>query len=286
MTSSSATATLARELAQLSAQEMLSALGASQAPRPLRRGLALALFAVSRRLGSTLATFDLSVNELGLPEAARRALEHFRVGHRHTGDAVGPGPSLVLANHPGAYDALALMSAIGRTDLAIVAADRAFLRALPGLARHLLFVGETPSQRASALKRALSWLRRGGALLHFPAGCIEPDADFEAPAADLLRPWQPGVSSLVRALERVDGTLHVAGVRGVHSPRAKGLFLNRWAERRGVSTLSPLIQMVAGLDDVATRVCIVEVARPSSSSPVGEQEAQLRRALVSAIRRA
>jgi hypothetical protein len=288
MTVSSRTSLLAGELSELSAAEMVSALGADRAPRLLRRGLSMALLAMSRRLGRTLAELDGAVAERGLPSAAEQALRRFGVRHRQSGDAVAPGPCLVLANHPGAYDALALMSAIGRADLAILAADRTFLRALPGLAPHLLFVGEAALPRASALKRALSWLRKGGALLHFPAGCIEPDADFEAPGSPLLGAWQPGVAALVRALARVDGRLYLAGVRGVHSPRAKRLMLNRWAERRGITTLAPLLHIVGRLDDVTTRVHSVELANPRRLEAIAPsaQEALLRSELVSAILRA
>jgi hypothetical protein len=274
-----------RELSRLSASEMVDALGAAGAPPVLRRGLAMACYGISRRLGSTLADFDASIVELGLPMAAEQALRSFGVTRGQSGDTVGDGPCLVLANHPGAYDAFALMSAIGRKDLAILAADRRFLRALPGLSRHLLFVSEAAGARASVLKRALSWLRGGGAILHFPAGRIEPDADFERPGAPLLAAWQPGVSALTRALSQVDGQLYLAGVRGVHSPRAKRLLVNRWAEERGVTTLAPLLQMVLRLGDVTTRVELQLVPRFEATS-ASEQEAVLRSQLTSAILRA
>lgn len=275
-------AQLACELAQLSASEMVSALGARRAPRLLQRGLSLPLLALSRRLGHTLAELDLAVDEVGLPAAAAQALQRFGVTIRASGGVAGGSPCLVLANHPGAYDALALMSAIGRSDLAILAADRTFLRALPRLSRHLLFVGDAAQPRALTLKRGLSWLRRGGALLHFPAGQIEPDADFEPRREGLLAGWKPGVSALVRATLEAQGKVFVAGVRGVHSPRAKRLWLNRWAERRGVTTLSPLLQMVARLRDVTARVRSVEVAGLASEPPQ-RREALLRDALRVAI---
>jgi hypothetical protein len=196
-----------------------------------------------------------------------------------SGEEPGSGPCLVLANHPGAYDALSLMRALGRRDLLILAADREFLRALSGLSAHLVFVGEAPSERARALKRSLVWLRRGGTLLHFPAGMVEPDADFVPPHVPLLEPWQPGVSVLVKACESVSGRVLVAGVRGVHSPRAKRLLINRLAEKRGISTLSPLVQLVGRLRDVKARVRLHAVAG-------SRDELALRAALISAMSRA
>jgi hypothetical protein len=219
------------------------------------------------------------VPALGLPAAASRALQRFGVTAEASGADVGTGPCLILANHPGAYDALSLMRAIARRDLLILAADREFLRALAGLAPHLALVGEAASERARALKTSLGWLRRGGALLHFPAGRIEPDADFEPDPSRWLEPWQPGVSALVAACGRCQGRVLVAGVRGVHSARAKRLLLNKLAERRGITTLSPLVQIVGGLRDVRARVRLEAAAQ-------GVSESELRRALVSAIGRA
>lgn len=277
---------LARELATLSASEMVAALGVRRGPAFLRKGLALPFYVASRTLGHTLAQLDHDVAARGLPAAAQRALHSFGVA-LHTGGASAlEGPRLVLANHPGAYDALALMSALGRRDLLILAADRGFLRALPRLSAHFLFVGESAAQRAGSLKRAVTHLRRGGALLHFPAGQIEPDADFEPEAASWLKPWQPGVHALVEACGKADGRVLVAGVRGVHSPRAKRWRLNRAAEQRGITTLSPLLQMVGKLRDVTTRVCCLEAGSADGwrNLAADQQQSQLRAALTSAIR--
>jgi hypothetical protein len=146
-------------------------------------------------------------------------------------------------------------------------------------------VGDSAGARASALKRAVSHLRAGGTVLHFPAGRIEPDADFEPNGARLLESWQPGVTTLVRACLRRGGRVAVAGVRGVHSPRAKRWLVNRWAERRGITTLSPLLQILGGLRDVVTRVHCAEIsvdAVAADDAVVG----QLRASLLSAILRA
>jgi hypothetical protein len=276
---------LAHELATLSADEMVTALGVRGGPALLRRGLELPFRLASRRLGETLAELDAAVVAQDLPRAAAHSLRRFGVALCESGAKVTTGPVLVLANHPGAYDALSLMSALGRADLLILAADRGFLRALPGLSRHFSFVGESSAARAGALKRALSCLRRGGAVLHFPAGEIEPDADFEPDAARWLKPWQPGVSALLGACARVDGRVLAAGVRGVHSPWAKRFVLNRLAEARGITTLSPLLQMVGGLRDVAARVHLAEVSSAKQLCQRGpkERQAELRAALLTAI---
>jgi 1-acyl-sn-glycerol-3-phosphate acyltransferase len=276
---------LADELARISAAEMVAALGVRGAPSWVRRGLSLPFLVASQPLGSTLAAFDSAVTTHGIADAARRALGDFRVQLEVRRPQAPEGPCLVLANHPGAYDALSLMSAVGRDDLLILAADREFLRALPRLSRHLLPVGERPEQRARTLRRARHHLLRGGAVLHFPAGAIEPDADFEPKKSRWLGPWQPGASALVAGCARAGGHVMLAGVRGVHSPRAKRAWLNRLAEERGITTLSPLLQLVGKLADVRTRVCLEPggAATALAELPIEAQEQTLRRVLERAI---
>jgi hypothetical protein len=275
---------LARELADLSALEIVAALGAGEAPGVIKRALALPFVAISRAMGETLADIDEAIAHRGLPLAAREALERFGVASTYTGAPIATGPCLFLANHPGAYDAFALMAAIDRRDLLILAADRSFLRALPHLSGHLLFVGAEPRARAGTLKRALSHLLQGGAVLHFPAGEIEPDAAFETEGVKLLKAWQPGVAALVRACARSRGCVAVAGVRAVHSPRAKRLFLNRLAERRGITTLAALLQVALRLRDVNAHVTIEEVSSDALARLDGDAQLELLRvALLRAI---
>ncbi|HKY40871.1 MAG TPA: 1-acyl-sn-glycerol-3-phosphate acyltransferase [Polyangiaceae bacterium] len=286
MTPNGSQAHKARELTRLSALEMVAALGCGDAPALVRRGLALPFWAASRRLGETLALLDGSLESQGLPAAAEQALTRCGVALQLSGSRIPGGACVILANHPGAYDALALMWAIGRQDLLILAADRRFLRALTGLsAAHLGFVGERPGERAAALKRCLRWLRRGGAVLHFPAGAIEPDADFASTSSPLLGSWQPGVPALVKACARASGRVLLAGVRGVHSPRAKRLLLTRLAERRGITTLSPLLQLVRGLRDVKASIGLVEATPAAELGLLDDQELveRLRGALLNAI---
>jgi 1-acyl-sn-glycerol-3-phosphate acyltransferase len=235
-------------LASLSADELVAAIGLAEASAPARAVAAAAFAAVSAPLGRALARFDDRIETLGPTAAAAAMLTDLgarwtRLGQRPP----GRGPLLVVANHPGAYDALVVLAALERDDVAIVAADRRLLRAMPALQRHLVFVPEAPSGtamgRAAGLRRALAHLAGGGALVHFGAGRIEPDPAFALPRAERLAPWQSGTGTLVRAAAASSGALVAAIVAGVHSPRAKRLFLTRAAERRGLTTLAPLLQV-------------------------------------------
>ncbi|WP_437293633.1 1-acyl-sn-glycerol-3-phosphate acyltransferase [Sorangium sp. So ce426] len=256
---------LERELANLSGAEMVAALGLGGAPAWVRRAGRAAFAVPSWPLGRALARFDRRTGEAGLHVAAREALAGF--GARWTADAAPPsrGALLVVSNHPGAYDALALMAALGREDLKIVAADRRFLRALPHVSRRLLFVpideggALALAARSAGVRRALRHLRRGGALLHFPAGRIEADPAFAGEGDALLAAWHPSAGVLLRAAAAAGGRAAVAIVSGVHSPRAKRLAITRWAERRGITTLAPLLQAaLPGFGDVEVRVRLGE----------------------------
>ncbi len=244
----SASKDLERVLASLSADELVAAMGLKNAPGPVRRAARAAFTAVSVPLGRALARFDSGIETGGVSAAAARMLED--LGARWTRLGERPpahGPLLVVANHPGAYDALVLLAALGRDDVAIVAADRTFLRAMPRLRQHLVFVPEAPSgaamRRAVGLRRALAHMARGGTVLHFGAGLIEPDPAFLAGGTAPLAPWQPGTGALARGAIQCAGAIVPALVAGVHSPRAKGLFVTRLAERHGLTTLAPLLQV-------------------------------------------
>jgi len=267
---------LADVLARSSAAEMVDAVGLRAAPGAVRAAARAAFSLASAPIGRVLARFDARIATHGIAAASASALADF--GAEWTCDRAVPvcGPLLVVSNHPGAYDALALLAALGRRDVAIVAHDRSFLRALPALSPHLLFVpeagsGTEPSARAIGARRALRHLAAGGALLHFGAGRIEPDPDFfpdveraaglssRAPHGPLA-PWLDGTGLLVRGAARCRGRVVAAVVGGVHSRRAKRSLAARIAERRGITTLAPLLQIALAYRDVRVRLRVSESA--------------------------
>jgi putative hemolysin len=86
------------------------------------------------------------------------------------------GPLVILANHPGMTDTVALLASLAsRPDLLVIALDRPFLRALANVAKQLIFVADDDARRLSVVRAVAKHLKQGGALLTFPAGDIEPD---------------------------------------------------------------------------------------------------------------
>ena len=242
---------------------MVAALGLGAAPEIVRAVARVGFGFASAPLGRILARFDSRIAQSGVARAAAAALYDLGIHWECDGAPPSAGASLVVSNHPGAYDALILLAAVGRNDAAILAADRSFLRALPGLAAHLILVREQAdtASRALGMRRALRHLAAGGVLIHFGAGRIEVDPAFQGnDARAFLRSWPSGTGALVRGAARAQGVVAAAVVEGVHSERAKRLLVTKLAERRGVTTLAPLLQVaLPSYRDVHARVRFSDV---------------------------
>lgn len=282
--------TLARTLAQLSVDEIVDAAAARGAPWPLRRAVEVAARIPSRRLGAILARFDEDVGALGLGLAARDVLKKFGATLEVRGTAPSRG-ALVVTNHPGAYDSLAAMAALGRDDVALVAAETRMLRALPNVSEHIVFVADsrvpgTAAARAAGLRRALELLARGGVLVQYGAGAIEPDAKFTR-ADQVLGAWWEGSGALAARAATLGTAIVPAFVSGVHSARAKRLPFVRYAEKRGITTIAPLVQAtLPGFRDVVVLVRFGDVIDPSSitGTKSNVERTNLLKAAVAALR--
>jgi hypothetical protein len=161
-----------------------------------------------------------------------------------------------------------LFASIPRPDLLVIAADRPFLRALPNTSRYLLFVGDT-SSRLGLLRRAAEHLRRGGALLTFPRGEIEPDPAVLPGAVDALEQWTDSVMIFARLVpELVVVPAVVSGVLSRAAQRNPLTQLRRTKKDR--EWLGAMLQvMFTFLARVEPRVEFAEPIRPRVS-PTGE----------------
>jgi hypothetical protein len=232
---------------------------------PRREGLAQRAIEASLRvpavmLARSLTALDHDLARRSLADSAQRRLAHYGATLVIDGRSPaipGAGPLVVVSNHPGLFDALALFATTGRDDLSILAARRPLLTALPNLSRRLLSI-DPGASGSVALKRAVRHLRSGGALLHFPAGQIEPDPRVAPPDRALLLPWKPGLDTLLAAASRGrdDVRVVVAAVSGVVSRRALALstLASRGADRL-TDAFVPLLQLtVPGFADAQIRV--------------------------------
>jgi hypothetical protein len=201
-------------LTQINIQDFIAALGGEQ----LRRGRKLmeALCGYpARRFALQIAAFDRRVGEQGLQAAAHATLLTYVKRVEVTGQEHIPrqGPLLVLANHPGLSDTLALFSSLPRPDLRVLAGERPFLSALTQVKRHLIGLPDDPGRRLGAVRQVISHLRQGGAVLTFPAGQIEPDPACMPGAIESLRNWSESIALFGRRVPETQ--VVVAVVSGV-----------------------------------------------------------------------
>ncbi|HSB23075.1 MAG TPA: 1-acyl-sn-glycerol-3-phosphate acyltransferase [Burkholderiaceae bacterium] len=157
----------------------------------------------ARRFALVAHEFDHRVGEHGLAQGSSWLLQRMTGGAQLHGleHVASTGPVVVVANHPGMTDTVALLASLAaRPDLLVIASDRPFLRALPHVARHLMFVSDDHSSRMTVVRAAARHLQQGGALLTFPAGEIEPDpATFgRLRAVESLQRWSDSFVAFAR----------------------------------------------------------------------------------------
>lgn len=202
-------------LTQINIQDFLVSLGLENVRRGRRLLEALCWFP-SRRFARQMIAYDQDVARSGLSAASRRALNNYVGGLEIVGAENLPaeGPLLVLSNHPGMTDTLALFASLPRSDLRIIAAIRPFLQALHNVSPFLIYVpDEKTLQRMAVIRAAVAHLRSGGALLNMPAGKIEPDPVSMQGAEESLSSWSESVALFTRLAPET--TIVVAIVSGV-----------------------------------------------------------------------
>lgn len=185
-----------------------------EAALPLVRGPA-------RNITQLVFQYERRVGETGLVPASRWLLPHFTQSVQAINPPrSAPGtPLLVVSNHPGVMDAMALFAWLARPELKIITAERPVLTLLPNIARHLILLPEAGERRIRTLRTALAHLRAGGALLHFPAGAIEPDPACYRSAPCSLRDWSfASIALFARQVPQL--TILPVAVSGVISARA------------------------------------------------------------------
>lgn len=184
----------------------------------------------ARRFALVAQRFDNLVGEQGLAQGSSWLAHRMTAGMQVSGIDHVPatGPAVILANHPGMTDTVALIASLAsRPDLRVIALDRPFLRALPNVARHLILVPEHDVGRMGVVRAGVTHLKQGGALLTFPAGEIEPDpaTSGRRKAVDSVLRWS---DSFVLFARRVPWTHFIpAIVSNVISPEAQRHVLTR-----------------------------------------------------------
>ncbi|MCX6566633.1 MAG: 1-acyl-sn-glycerol-3-phosphate acyltransferase [Candidatus Aminicenantes bacterium] len=185
----------------------------------LRRWLGPLFRFPAGRFGGVIARFDEEIRSSGLSGGCRRLLAdlRLRVTARGTERIPVDGPLLLVSNHPGAYDSIAIMASVPRQDLKVILSDVPFTRAFAAGRTHFIFAPLNAAGRATALRASMDHLQSGGALLLFPHDEVEPDPETSPGAMAAIRDWSHSIEIILR---RVPETrLQVTMASGILMPR-------------------------------------------------------------------
>src|SRR3989454_8221747 len=121
---------------------------------------------VADHVAGRFVEYDRALGEAGMRHGSAWIVDEATGGLAVEGREGGParGPLLVVANHPGLSDAVALVAALGREDAWIVTANYPFLRAMRLASRRFLFVSDDRGGRLSAFCSIVSPLPPGDPL--------------------------------------------------------------------------------------------------------------------------
>jgi len=166
----------------------------------LRRGLGWLFTPPTRIFARYMAEVEGAVESGALPAGARKMLDILGIHSQAQGIEHIPkaGPTIILSNHPGAYDSIAIGSLIPRLDLKIIVAETRFYKALLNISPNLICVSPDPQKRREVLHQAVAHLQQGGCLLQFGSGLIEPDPMLEPVGAEVFEKWSPSIEIFLR----------------------------------------------------------------------------------------
>jgi 1-acyl-sn-glycerol-3-phosphate acyltransferase len=167
------------------------------------------------RFGRIAARADAEAESSGISGGARRIVADLAltISSRGTESIPAEGPLLVVSNHPGALDSVALLSRLPRKDVKVLLSDVPFTRAFSAARRYFVYVAADPRGRTAALRASINHLRSGGALLVFAHGDVEPDPEASPGSWESIQKWSRSVE--IMACEVPESRLQVAIVSGV-----------------------------------------------------------------------
>ena len=171
------------------------------------------------RFARIAARADAEVEVSGISGGARHVLADFSlsVDARGTEAIPSDGPLLIVSNHPGGLDSLAVLSCIPRKDVKVLLTDVAFTRAFSAARRYFIYVPPEARGRSAALRASVDHLQGGGALLVFAHGDVEPDPEVSPGAREAISCWSRSVDIMLRRVP--EARLQAAIASGVMAPR-------------------------------------------------------------------
>ncbi|GAB6089912.1 1-acyl-sn-glycerol-3-phosphate acyltransferase [Spirochaeta dissipatitropha] len=199
--------------------------------------LAPAVLAGSLRLSVQLYRLDDRVRARGFRSALIWILHRYYAPSQTSPvpESVKQGPLLVLCNHPGLGDFLALLEMLPRSDVRVIVKQRELLADKTHLLAHCIIMNDSIASKAQALQAGIRHLQKGGMLAVFPAGEIEDEPGNRTETVreagnSGLKPWIPVADSIARRCMRagIPLTILPAAIDNVyHVP----WFLRPWVNK-------------------------------------------------------
>ena len=226
------------------------------------------------RFARIFAAADEATSKEGLYGGARSIVRDLSIRLRVKGaEAIPPdGPLMVVSNHPGAYDSVAIAASVPRHDLKILVAETSFYRTLPFISQHMIFARDDPTSRMLSVRQAIRHLQNGGALLQFGSGKIDADPAVEGTAVEDLANWSPSLNIMLRKAAETRVVIAIAS----------GVLLRRFAEhpftrlrrqpmaRRRLAEFMQVIQQLLKPEAVHAQACL-SFAPPVSVAELSEE---------------
>ena len=227
----------------------------------MRNALQIGVSRQLRQFADNMAAFNSCLVTHGLSDAAVDICARYsgKVVARGTERIPCEGPLLLVSNHPGMFDTLAIYATLPRPDIRVIARPQPLLGLLSSLAPNLLLLPDEGPGRFGSLREVLRVLRDGTPLLIFPAGHLEPEPVLigrHGPGdqfpTEPFSPWSAGIGTMVRMAARQGIPLRVVptSIVGV-------LSTSTW------KWFGPLIRSKPTLRRREDLVAVLQVAFPS-----------------------
>jgi 1-acyl-sn-glycerol-3-phosphate acyltransferase len=227
----------------------------------LRNALQLFMARQLRQFSENLADFNQRLDTHGLAHAAVDICLRYNGQVAANGVHLIPeaGPLLLVSNHPGMFDTLAIYATLPRPDIKALARPQPLLGLMEALAPNLLLLPDEGPGRSGSLREVLRVLREGTPLLIFPAGHLEPEPVLlgqHGPGTQFptepFQPWSAGIGTMVRMAARQGIPLRV-----VPTSIVGALSTSTWR------WFGPLIRRRPDLRTREDLVAVLQVAFPS-----------------------
>ena len=175
----------------------------------------------AERVSQLGINLDRMISEEGVPKATTWLLNQWcdKVISRGRESIPSKGPLLIISNHAGTYDSFVISSEAGRKDFSLIASDVPFLKNLPNLSQHIFYLSDDPYLRMVSARQGIRHLKKGGMLLIYGTGLIDPDPEIYPDAEPWIDKW---LSSIDLFLAQVPETKVVFSI-------VSGVVSSQWA---------------------------------------------------------